>query len=230
MKRLSFADELDAWLSTKGPKTFSTLEKVFGERSFAIIFLVFMALPALPIPTGGITHILEILTMLIALQPIAGLKKLWVPQFLSRRELPKSFTDKALPLLMRRVRWFEKYSRPRGEALTKNGMFSRFAGLCVLGLTLGAFLALPFSGLDTLPALGVVLIALAMIEDDISFFVIGLLVGLGGILLEYTVGAALIAAIKSFVRHTSPLQQLIAAIVAALLVAFLLVLHHKKKL
>jgi hypothetical protein len=50
-----------------------------------------------------------------------------------------------------------------------------------LVFTAAAFIAPPFSGLDTLPSLGVVLTALGVIFEDILIVIIGFLVGLTGI-------------------------------------------------
>jgi hypothetical protein len=38
-----------------------------------------MALPALPLPTGGATHVLEAVTMLVALQLVVGRRCIWLP-------------------------------------------------------------------------------------------------------------------------------------------------------
>ncbi len=225
---IRFSTELERWLKGGGSKTFQSLRDVFGERSFAVVFFVFMALPALPIPTGGVTHVLEILTMLIALQPIVGMKRLWIPSFLAEKELPEGFVKKALPLLIRRVRWFEKYSRPRGSKFVRSSLFSRLAGLCILALALAAFTAIPFSGLDTLPAIGAVLIAMALIEGDFAYFIAGLVVGATGVLLSLTVGVALFEGIKRFLRSATPLQIGLAAAVGVVLVVWMYVRHKRR--
>src|SRR6266542_379672 len=69
-ERLS--DQLDRWLLTDAEKTLGSLIELFGEKSFAILFVLLLALPALPLPTGGATHVLEVIAMLVALQLIAN--------------------------------------------------------------------------------------------------------------------------------------------------------------
>lgn len=229
MLNKKFSGELESWLKSKEPKTFAQLEKVFGDRSFGILFLILMAFPALPIPTGGISHVLEILTMIVAVQMMFGMTQLWIPARWSKRELPNSFVKKALPLIMRRVRWLEKYSRVRGQATLENPWFLRFAGLSVLVCTLAAFSAVPFSGLDTLPSIGVVIMALALILSDIAFFIIGLFIGLLGLVLEVTVGAALIVAIKRFMAHGTADEKIWFAAFIVLLIAGILIRHRRKK-
>jgi hypothetical protein len=90
-----------------------------------------------------------------------------------------------------RVRWLERHTRPRGAALFRNRWFPRLLGLVVIALTVAAALAPPFSGLDTLPALGAVLIALAILLQDVVLLAVGVAIGTGGIALIVTLGAAL---------------------------------------
>ncbi len=192
-----FSEELEKWLSGKGRKTVQSLDSVFGEKSFAVIFLVLMFIPALPIPTGGITHVLELVVMLLALELIIGRKTIWLPKAWSRHEIPGSLRRRILPALKRRIAWAEKYSRPRMTALTEHPLFLRLIGVVVFGFSLVAFFAPPFSGLDTLPALGVVILSLGLILGDIVLIGTGGLIGLIGCVLTFTIGAALVTGIKS---------------------------------
>jgi hypothetical protein len=186
-----FSEELEAWLDSDGPKTIGDLERVFEERTFAVAILLLMFLPATPLPTGGVTHVFEILTFVIAAQMVLGRRALWIPKRWRKRELGALATGKALPFVVRRIRTFENISKPRFARLFDQTWFLRLLGLVVIGFTAGAFIAPPFSGLDTLPALGVVIVALAIILQDILILVIGLFVGTGGIVLIITIGSAL---------------------------------------
>ncbi len=64
---------------------------------------------------------------------------------------------------------------------------------------IAAALAPPFSGLDTFPALGAVLVALAIILEDVVVLALGLVVGTGGVVLIFTIGAALFHLLGSLV-------------------------------
>jgi hypothetical protein len=186
-----FSDELEEWLRSDAPKTIGALEKVFEEKTFAVAILLLMFVPALPAPTGGVTHVFEVITILIAGQMVIGRRALWIPNRWRNRELGALATGKALPFVIRRIRWFEKFSRPRMSYLFDNAMFLRLLGVVIIAFTLGAFVAPPFSGLDTLPALGVVIIALSIILEDVVVLGIGVFIGLGGIVLIVTIGSAL---------------------------------------
>lgn len=189
-KPTPFSDELENWLAGKSPKTVAGLDGVFGERSFATMFLLLMSLPALPLPTGGITHVMEIIVMLLALELIAGRRSIWLPSKWTKWKLKKSVQKKAIPFLIRRIRWLERYSRPRMGIVMARRTFRSLTGLIILALTVVAFLAPPFSGLDTLPSLAVVIISLSLIIQDIALFIVGLAVGAAGTGLVIGLGLA----------------------------------------
>ena len=70
-------------------------------------------------------------------------------------------------------------------------------GLLVLVGTVGAFVSPPFSGLDTLAALGVVVLSLAMLLKDALVAIVAMLLLAAGIVLEIGLGAAVIHGISS---------------------------------
>jgi hypothetical protein len=186
-----FSEELDDWLRSDKAKTLGDLDEAFGEKSFAVTILLLMFLPALPLPTGGISHVFEVIAIVVALQMVLGRRTIWFPKKWRQRELGATITGKAVPFIIRRVQSFEKHSRPRLAGLFDTRWFLRVLGLVIIVLTIGAAIAPPFSGLDTLPALGVVAIALAIILEDAVVLGIGVMIGTGGIVLIITIGAAL---------------------------------------
>ena len=68
--------------------------------------------------------------------------------------------------------------------------------MVVLGLTLTAFLAPPFTGLDTLPSLGIVLISLGVLFEDALLALIGLIIGAAGVLLVIVLGRAALHGVR----------------------------------
>jgi hypothetical protein len=99
--------------------------------------------------------------------------------------------------MIRRIRWFERFSRPRWAPLFDQRWFLRLLGLVLMGFAIAAAFAPPFSGLDTLPALGAVAVALSIILEDVVVLAIGIVIGSGGIILILTVGAALIRVLRN---------------------------------
>jgi hypothetical protein len=188
----TFSDQLEQWLRADGSKSLASLGDVFEEKSFAVTILFLMFVPALPLPTGGITHVFEGITVVLAAQMVLGLRTPWLPARWKRRELGAMTTGKAIPFMLRWVRWFERFSRPRGTAVFTHRTTLRFLGLILMGLAVAAALAPPFSGLDTLPSLGAVAVCLAIILEDVVVLGIGAVIGGGGTVVIITVGAAVL--------------------------------------
>jgi hypothetical protein len=185
-----FSDQLEAWLNSEGTKTIGDLGDVFAEKSFAVTVLFLMFLPALPLPTGGITHVFEAITVVVAGQMVVGRRSLWLPERARRRELGSAMIEKAVPFISRRIRWFERFSRPRGVEIFRNRLALSFVGLLIVAFAVAAALSPPFSGLDTIPSLGAVVLALAIILEDVVVLGIGAAIGMTGIALSITLGAA----------------------------------------
>jgi hypothetical protein len=196
MTREPFSDQLEGWLRSDAPKTVGTLGEVFREKSFAVTILLLMFVPALPAPTGGITHVFEAIAILLGAEMVAGARTIWLPAKWRDRELGDTATAKTIPFIARTIRRFERISRPRLAHLFEQRWFLRILGLIVIALALGAAFAPPFSGLDTLPALGAVIVALSVILSDVVLLGIGVAIGTGGVVLILTIGAAVVRLIR----------------------------------
>ena len=192
----SVSRELERWLHSDGEKTLGSLVELFEEKSFAILFVLLLALPALPLPTGGATHVFEVIAVLLALQLIAGRGEIWVPQRWRGVELAGAKQRRLIAGLMRLIRRLERFSRPRLRFLFDHRLSNIVFGLLVIAGCTGAFFAPPFTGLDTLPALGVVLLSLGVLLEDVVVVILGLVVGVAGVALEIALGSAAIHEIR----------------------------------
>jgi hypothetical protein len=187
------SDELQRWLDGEHEKTLGGLIETFEEKSFAFLFVLLLGLPALPLPTGGATHVFEIIAMLLALQLIAGRDEIWLPRRFKNTRLPDGFTTK----LLGTIRRLERFSKPRARLLFDHRLSNIVFGLLVLAGSIAAFVAPPFTGLDTLPSLGVVFISLGFIMEDIALVVVGLVIALVGVGLEIVLGKAALHGLSS---------------------------------
>lgn len=197
--RAKISQQIEEWLSGDMSKTLGGLLDAFGEGSFAVLFVLLMALPALPLPTGGATHVLELVTMLAAVELIVGQRQVWLPRRWQRLELTGASSQKVIGVLLTRIRWLERFSRPRGQRLFDWRASGIIFGALVLVFTLTAFVAPPFSGLDTLPAIGVVLLALGFLLTDIVVAAAGILVGALGIAAVLALGRLTVHGLNSII-------------------------------
>ena len=185
-QRLS--DRLEDWFEGPDPKTVGSLIEVFGEKSFAVLFVLLLAVPALPLPTGGVTHLFELIAMLLALQLIVGRRTVWLPERWRRRELGPAAKKRFSDVLLRRLRWLERHSRPRLGFLLTHRLSGVVFGFLVLALSLTAFLAPPFTGLDTLPSLAVVVLSVGVLLGDALLVLAGLVIGVVGVAVVIALG------------------------------------------
>ena len=154
--------------------------------------MLLLGVPALPLPTGGATHVFEVIAVLLALQLIAGRDEVWLPRRWCRLELAGARSEKFIAGLLRMIRRLERISRPRLRFLFGHRLTNAVFGLLVVAFSVGAFLAPPFTGLDTLPALGVVLLSLGVLLEDALVVAGALVVGVAGVVLEIALGSAVV--------------------------------------
>jgi hypothetical protein len=149
-----------------------------------------LGVSALPIPTGGATHVFDIIAILVAGQLVMGREQIWIPKRWLGLQLAGRNQQRFLGGLLKAIRWLERFSKPRLRFVFDRRLTNAAFGLVVIVFTLGAFFAPPFSGLDTLPALGVVIISLGVLLEDFLIVAAGLTIGIGGIGVEVVLGKA----------------------------------------
>jgi hypothetical protein len=168
---------------------------VFEEKSFAILFVILLGPSALPLPTGGLTNVFEVIAVLLGLQLIAGRDEIWLPERWRKRELAGDKQQKFLTGLMKTIGRIERFSKPRFTFLFNHRLSNIVFGLLVVSGSVAAFFAPPFSGLDTLPALAVVILSLSVLLEDFAFTIVALVIGVVGVSLEIFLGKAAVDAL-----------------------------------
>jgi hypothetical protein len=206
----ALSDDLERCLQRDGV-TLGQLNDTLDERSFALVLMLLLLPSALPIPTGGVTHVLEACAVVVVLQMIVGRRDLWLPGRLERHPLGETFTGKAGPRVLCFLRWFERHSRRRGAAMLGSRVGQSVLGIVLLLFVIGALLAPPFSGLDTLPALGVVVVCIGLLLHDGLVVIGGIVAGVVGVVLTVVLGAAAwsllgVAVASSYEEWLSPVR------------------------
>lgn len=192
----SLSRALERWLDGADEKTLGSLIDLFEEKSFAVLFVLLLGVPALPLPTGGATHLFEVIAVLLAAQLVVGREEIWLPERWRRRELSGAKQERFLTALMKMIRRLERISKPRLRFAFNHRASNVVFGLLVIGGCAGAFLAPPFTGLDTLPALGVVVLSLGVLLEDFAILIVGVVIGVGGVALEIFLGKAAVDAVS----------------------------------
>ena len=190
-----FSDELRVWAASGRDGTIGSLIDTFGEKSFAVLFVLLLGVPALPLPTGGVTHVFEAIALLLALQLLIGRRTVWLPQRWRDVVLTGPKSERFVERVLRLIVWLERRSQPRGRVLFGNRLSNAVFGALVLIGTAAAFLAPPFSTLDTLPALGVVVLSVGVLVEDVVIVGAGVAIGAGGVALLVALGRAALRAV-----------------------------------
>src|SRR5947209_11186587 len=107
------SDRIEHWARGDEPKTLGSLIELFEKKSFAVVFVILLGVPALPLPTGGATHVFEAIAVLLALQLIVGRDEIWLPKRWRKIELAGKRQQRFVHALMRMIRRLERLSRPR---------------------------------------------------------------------------------------------------------------------
>jgi hypothetical protein len=147
-----------------------------GQRSFGFILLIFAlpnSLPILGIP--GVSTITGLPMLFVAVQMALGHDRVYLPRWIADSSIA---TVDFQRLVNKVVPWFrriEKLMRPRILFLSQ-GQAERWLGaFCVL---LAFLLALPIPLGNLLPALGILFIALGLIESDGVCVLVGIAIGI----------------------------------------------------
>ena len=159
------------------------------DRGFGV-FMILFALPNAVIP--GISFILGAPVVLFALQLAFGRGEVWLPEFMRRQKLSAALFEKVAARVERFLVWVEKRSMPRWCSVV-TGAGERFLGLYIA--VVAAFLMMPIPFGNGLPALGIALMAVGLIEKDGKAAVIGMVLGFLGTLY---IGVAVAAGVGAF--------------------------------
>ncbi len=157
---------LASWKASDSPKDLEHLVAIFGDRGLLILILILLFPAALPLPTGGFTHFFEIVALVPILQLVSGKPRTLHPRRIRGITLSHQFLDRFLPRIISVIKWFEGHSRPRLYRLLATQAAQSIIGIILLLFLAGAFLAPPFSGLDTLPAMGATVMILGLLLRD----------------------------------------------------------------
>ena len=169
-----FARTLDA--NADGVVVLGEVLDKAGDRGYGFL-LILLAIPAfIPILPPGTSGVLGALMSIVALQMLFGLKQPWFP----KRWRNKVLSPKVVQALQTRgvamLRKIERVSHPRGRRFTRNGVILRLSALVVIGLALVLSSPMPF--MNTLPALGVLLIGVGLANHDLYFLSAGWGIGI----------------------------------------------------
>jgi len=156
----------------------SWIMEQLGDRSFGLTLFVMAVVAVIP---GGST-IIGVLIAWPALQLAFGRHTPQLPGFLARRMIAVDKLSRAIRFIIPRLRWVENLIKPRWI-----GGFTALRRLTgVLTLLLGLTLISPFPFSHVIPALTIMLLAVAFLEEDGIALLFAAIIGLASLTLSAT--------------------------------------------
>ncbi|HSC67925.1 MAG TPA: exopolysaccharide biosynthesis protein [Cellvibrio sp.] len=140
------------------------ITETLGQRSFGFILLIFAlpnSLPIIGIP--GVSTITGMPMLFVAVQMALGHNRVYLPNWIADSSLATADFQKLIVKVAPWLRRIEKLMKPRISFLTHGNAERWLGAFCVL---LAFLLVLPIPLGNLLPALGILFVALGLIERD----------------------------------------------------------------
>jgi hypothetical protein len=144
-----------------------------GRRSFGLTLFVMAVIAFLP----GASTIVGVLIAWPAIQMVLGHDRAMLPRVVARRKIGVERLARAIRYVTPRLAWVERLIRPRWP--TPFQATKRVTGLVMLLLGLSILSPLPFS--QAVPALVIMLLALAYLEEDGVALLVALIAALASL-------------------------------------------------
>ena len=144
-----------------------------GERSFGLTLLVMAMIALLP----GASTLVGLLIAWPAVQLVLGHDKAVLPKVMARREVDVARLSRIIAVVAPRLAWAERLIRPRWPDFFRSSRRLTGTTMLLLGLTLIS--PVPFT--QVVPALVIMLLALAYLEEDGFALLLALLAALGSL-------------------------------------------------
>lgn len=178
-------------LAVKGGSdmTLGDIVSAVGDRGFGILFVLLSLPSALPVPAPGYSTPFGVVLFLLSLQLLAGRPVPWIPEWASRKIIRRSTADRMIRSTAAFFSFVERFIRPRFPILTGR---TAAKGYCLLLLAMSGLMILPIPLTNTLPAMVIFCVGVAMTERDGLALLAALCFGVAAVLL-YTAAFWLIA-------------------------------------
>jgi hypothetical protein len=158
--------------------------EALGERAFGLVLILFSLPNSVPAVPPGVAGVFGTPVLLFGIQMMLGHKRPWLPKSFMRREISLEKFKKLIDVAEPKLQWVERFCKPRLTQLfgvvgdRAVGLFAVLVALCVL---------IPFPGTNIPPSAALVIVAIAVIEEDGYLLILGSIIGIAGMVYTATV-------------------------------------------
>ena len=167
------------------------LIEAMGDRGHGLLIAAFALPNVLPVYLPGLSALFGLPLVFVALQLTFGRHHLWLPRALLRRSISRPLIARLAAALAPRLARLERALKPRWPEVM-GPVTERLAGL--LAVLLGLLLSLPIPLTNIPLSVPLVLLGLALAEEDGLMLVIALALGAAVAAIVLTVSGALFVA------------------------------------
>lgn len=166
---LKFSQDLEVFLKRleSKPLTLRDILTETSEKGFSLI-IILLVLPFLVPMPPGLSSVLGFGIFLLSVQMILGKDFPWLPHRLARFQFPRRIALPLFKIVKFLTKWLEKIVRPRWLNIAESRGIRRLNGLFFAWLTILLMLPIPFT--NPIPTVGILLLAIANLEED-GFFI-----------------------------------------------------------
>lgn len=163
-------------MAAEAPEEGFSLREIFDrlhERAFGAALFV-LALPCCIPFLYGVPQVVSLPMMVLAAQMVAGRREPWLPEKLGQRKIDKKGLTRTSSGGRKWFGWLERIARPRLTFLMAP------VGERVIGLLLVFFCAsilVPLPSTNTVPGIGVAIIAFGLMARDGILVILGSIIG-----------------------------------------------------
>ncbi len=155
--------------------TIGNILEALHERGFGFVLLIFAVPMALPIPVPpGINILLASPLILLTAQQALGRHTIWLPAGIKNKNLTREKLDSTMNAVIPWMKRLEILFRPRMSFMTQ-GVFGNIIG--ILGLVMALTVCIPLPLTNTVPSLGIALMAIGVIMRDGVAVLAGAVIG-----------------------------------------------------
>ncbi len=149
-----------------------------GDKAYGLLLILFAAPNLLPFGVPGISSILALPMIILALQFTAGRARPWLPCWLAKRTMSAASIRRLIAFIVPWLQRAERLVRPRLTRLAA-GPAQRVLGAAILVLAL--VLALPIPLGNWLPAAAIIILSLAAVARDGIAAIVGVVAGIASL-------------------------------------------------
>ncbi|MET0429432.1 MAG: exopolysaccharide biosynthesis protein [Microvirga sp.] len=164
--------------------TVARIIEAFGERAFGLVLILFSLPNSVPAVPPGVAGVFGTPVLLFGIQMLLGHKRPWLPKSFMRREIPLDKFRRLIDVAEPKLQWLERFCKPRLTQLfgvvgdRAVGLLAVLVAICVL---------IPFPGTNIPPSAALVIVSLAVIEEDGYLLILGSVIAIAGIAYTATV-------------------------------------------